>query len=59
MNLSKRVDRLEGLFEEHIKESGEIRSDLKWLKGAFWALVALGTAMAGAFTTVGMERLWR
>ena len=31
---------LETLLLRHLEESGEIRTDLKWLKRAFWALVA-------------------
>lgn len=34
MNLKE----LEKLLLQHLEESGEIRSDLKWLKRAFWTL---------------------
>jgi hypothetical protein len=31
---------IEKLLLKHLEESGEIRTDLKWLKRAFWAIVA-------------------
>jgi hypothetical protein len=33
---------LENLMVEHLKESGEIRADIKWLKRAFWTLAGAG-----------------
>jgi hypothetical protein len=34
--LEKRVSKVEEALEKHLIESGEIRSDLKWLKKAIW-----------------------
>lgn len=55
MKLSDRVDHMEKILEAHLIESGEIRSDLKWLKRSFWSLVGIAGAVAG----VGVEKLWR
>jgi uncharacterized membrane protein len=33
-----RINKLEENLEKHLIESGEIRSDLTWLKKAFWLL---------------------
>jgi hypothetical protein len=35
-SLDKRMTRLEDTVEKHLVESGEIRSDLKWLKKLTW-----------------------
>ena len=40
--INKRLDKLEKQLEDHLIESGEIRSDLKWLKKAFWVLATGG-----------------
>lgn len=40
MKLSERVDHLEGIVVKHLEESGTIRTDLAWLKKAFWTLAA-------------------
>jgi hypothetical protein len=53
MKLSDKVDKLESALVKHLEESGEIRSDLKWLKKGYWALIGLMTAFAG------VEHLWR
>lgn len=37
-NLDKRVTHLEKTVENHLIESGEIRSDLKWLKKFVWLI---------------------
>lgn len=37
-----RLKDLESLLVQHLQESGEIRSDLNWLKKAFWALATAG-----------------
>jgi hypothetical protein len=55
MKLSDRVDKMEKVLEQHLIESGEIRSDLKWIKKSFWCLVGIAGAVAG----VGVEKLWR
>jgi len=47
MNLKE----LERLLLQHLQESGEIRSDLKWLKRAFWVLTS-------AVVMSGVGRLW-
>lgn len=47
MKISDRVDKLEILIEKHIEESGYIKTDLAWLKKAFWTLVGIaGTDLA-------------
>jgi hypothetical protein len=51
MKISDRVDKLESTLITHLEESGEIRSDLKWLKKAFGVLVGLGVTTCG--TAVG------
>lgn len=38
-SLEKRVDKLEDALEKHLVESGEIRSDLKWLKKAVYFIM--------------------
>lgn len=38
MNLKQ----LETLLMAHLQESGQIRTDLGWLKKAFWALATAG-----------------
>lgn len=40
MKLSERVDHIEAAFVRHLEESGTIRTDLAWLKKAFWTLAA-------------------
>ena len=35
-SIDKRVDHLEASVEAHLIESGEIRSDLKWVKKMIW-----------------------
>jgi hypothetical protein len=42
MTVEKRMTVLEKTLETHLIESGEIRSDLAWLKKAFWTLAASG-----------------
>lgn len=44
MRLSERVDNLEGVVVKHLEESGTIRTDLAWLKKAFWTLTAAAIA---------------
>ena len=38
--INKRLEILERTLEAHLIESGEIRSDLKWLKRSFWTLAS-------------------
>lgn len=40
MSLNSRVTALEKTLEKHLIESGEIRSDLRWLKRAFWTIAS-------------------
>lgn len=51
MTLKNEVAVLRETLERHLIESGEIRSDLAWLKKAFWTLAAsvltFGTIMIG------------
>jgi hypothetical protein len=42
--LETRVTTLENVVTKHLEESGTIRTDLSWLKRAFWT-------MAGALVT--------
>jgi hypothetical protein len=44
MNIEKRLSTLEKVVTMHLEESGTIRTDLAWLKKAFWT-------MAGALVT--------
>jgi hypothetical protein len=43
-SLDKRMTNLEKTVETHLIESGEIRSDLKWLKKFMWFV--LGSPLA-------------
>lgn len=43
-SLDKRMTKLEETVEKHLVESGEIRSDLKWLKKFMWFV--LGSPLA-------------
>lgn len=56
-SLDKRLSKLEDAFIQHLTESGEIRSDLKWLKRAFWTLAGLGVTLAGSFVVELLQRL--
>ena len=38
MKLAERVDKIEVALVTHLEESGSIRTDLAWLKKAFWTL---------------------
>jgi len=54
MRLEKRVDNLEAIVVKHLEESGTIRTDLAWLKKAFWTLtIAVITATAAHFIVPG------
>lgn len=53
MNLSDRVEKLEGVVVKHLEESGEIRADLKWLKKFMWFV--LGTPI----TMEVIKHLWK
>jgi hypothetical protein len=51
MKLADRVDKLENALLVHLEESGTIRTDLAWLKKAFWTLaVAIVTAQVAQFS---------
>lgn len=39
---NKDLKELREKLEKHLEESGEIRTDLKWLKKAFWVLAGAG-----------------
>ena len=45
MTLSKRMDKLEEVVTRHLTESGEIRSDIKWLKKAVYWMVGGGVVL--------------
>lgn len=53
------LKQLEKIVIEHLKESGEIRSDIKWLKRAFWALVTEALILTGMVVIFGLGRLWK
>lgn len=40
MKITDRMDKLEAVIVTHLEESGAIRTDLAWLKKAFWTLAA-------------------
>lgn len=42
MKLEARMTRLEQIVENHLEQSGNIRTDLAWLKKSFWALAGAG-----------------
>lgn len=53
MKLPERVDKLQEALERHLEESGAIRTDLAWLKKAFWTLaVAYVGAIAAQFVPI-------
>lgn len=59
-SLDKRLSKLEDAFIQHLTESGEIRSDLKWLKKAFWTLTSLvGTGFITMLVKELLRILWR
>ncbi len=54
MKLAERVDKIEAVLVTHLEESGTIRTDLAWLKKAFWTIaIALITAVVSQFLTLG------
>jgi hypothetical protein len=36
-----KLKEVETMLVKHLEESGQIRSDIAWLKKSFWALVSL------------------
>lgn len=56
-SLDKRLTKLEDAFIQHLTESGEIRSDLKWLKRAFWTIAGLIGTWAGSAVLDLLQRL--
>ena len=46
-----KLKELETIVMKHLEESGEIRSDLKWLKKSYWAVV-------GAVIVEILVKLW-
>lgn len=47
-DILERLHMLESKMQLHLEESGSIKTDLNWLKRAFWGLVAILTASLGA-----------
>lgn len=46
--IHKRLDIMETKLEKHLEESGEIRTDLRWIKQLMFAAIGLAcTATAG------------
>lgn len=54
MNLKE----LEKLLLKHLEESGEIRSDLKWLKRAFWVLTGAGVSFNFGLCAYMVSKVW-
>ena len=54
MKLSDRVDKIEAALVSHLEESGTIRTDLAWLKKAFWILTtAIVTELIAHISIIG------
>lgn len=53
------VNELKKSLETHLQESGEIRTDLKWLKRAFWTLAAGGVTFNLTFVMAVLNRAWK
>lgn len=51
------LKQLEVLLMTHLQESGEIRSDLKWLKKAFWVLVGGVLSLVGILLKLVLARI--
>lgn len=45
MTILKRIESLENDMEKHLIESGEIRSDLAWIKKAMYGVYGLGATI--------------
>lgn len=61
-----KVKELEGIVKQigvslnqHLLESGEIRTDLAWLKKAFWVLAAGGVTFNVGLVMALLGRLWK
>jgi len=52
MKLADRVDKIEEALIAHLTESGEIKSDLKWLKRGMWWVIGGGLVF-------NLYHLWR
>jgi hypothetical protein len=51
--LHKRLDAMEIKIEKHLEESGEIRTDLAWIKRLMFAAIGLAcTATAGVIVQI-------
>jgi tetrahydromethanopterin S-methyltransferase subunit G len=51
--LHKRLDQMEAKLEKHLEESGEIRTDLAWIKRLMFAAIGLAcTATAGVVVQI-------
>lgn len=59
LSLDRRLSKLEDAFILHLTESGEIRSDLKWLKKAFWTLAGLGVMVTAGLVGEILHHLWK
>jgi len=53
------LKQLEKIMIEHLKESGEIRADIKWLKRAYWTLAGAGMSFNVALALWLIGRLAR
>lgn len=45
--ITLRIQKLEDAITTHLIESGEIRSDIRWIKKAFGVVVAVGSVFCG------------
>ena len=45
MSIAKRLEKLENTVQEHLQESGAIRSDLRWLKKSMYGVYGLGATI--------------
>lgn len=52
-------DILKEKLESHLIESGEIRTDLKWLKKAFWVLAGTGVSFNGILAVAILNKIWK
>jgi hypothetical protein len=59
MKLSDKLDKLEQIVMDHLKESGHIKEGIKSVRNAVYGLYALIGAIIVAAITVGLERTWR
>lgn len=57
-NSDAELKELRSKLEKHLEESGEIRSDLSWLKKAFWVLASAGLTFNGLLAIAILNHFW-